>query len=73
MITEEEERRISATTTISASAAAFRKCHFPSTEHLRCGALTPPDHRRAQICAAIIPLPPSPFLFPLLPPPHDII
>jgi hypothetical protein len=73
MITEEEERRISAATAISASAAAFRRRHRPSTEHLRRSALMPPDRHRAQICAAIVPLPPFPFLFPLLPPPHNII
>jgi hypothetical protein len=45
MITEEEERRISAATAISASATAFRRRRRPSTKHLRCGALTPPDFK----------------------------
>ena len=58
MITEEEERRILAPTTISTSAAAFRRCHRPPSKHRHCGALTSPDCRRAQICAAVVPLPP---------------
>jgi hypothetical protein len=49
MITEEEERRISAATAISASAAAFRRRCRPSTKHLRRGALTPPDFKEEVI------------------------
>jgi hypothetical protein len=49
MITEEEERRISAATAISASAAAFRRCHHPSTEHLRCSTLMPPNFKEEAI------------------------
>ncbi len=49
MITEEEERRISAATAISASATAFRRCHCLSTEHLRCNALMPPDFKEEAI------------------------
>jgi hypothetical protein len=49
MITEEEERRISAVTAIFASATAFRRCRCPSTEHLRRGALTPPDFKEEVI------------------------
>jgi hypothetical protein len=49
MITEEEKRRISAATTISTSAAAFRRCHCPSTEHLCRGALMPPNFKEEVI------------------------
>ncbi len=49
MITEEEERRISAAIAISASAAAFRRRHCLSTEHLHCGALTPPNFKEEVI------------------------
>jgi hypothetical protein len=49
MITEEEERRILAATAISASTTAFRRCHCPSTEHLHCVALTPPDSKEEAI------------------------
>jgi hypothetical protein len=49
MITEEEERRISAATAISASAAAFRRRRHPSTKHLHCSALTPPNFKEEVI------------------------
>jgi hypothetical protein len=49
MITEEEERRISAATAISASTAAFRRCRRQSTEHLPRGTLTPPDFKEEAI------------------------
>jgi hypothetical protein len=49
MITEEEERRISAAAAISTSAAAFRRRRHPSTKHLRCGALTPPNFKEEAI------------------------
>ncbi len=49
MLTEEEERRILAATAISASVAAFRRRRCPSTEHLRRGALTPPDFKEEAI------------------------
>jgi hypothetical protein len=39
----------SAATAISASAAAFRRRRRPSTEHLRRGALTPPDFKEEAI------------------------
>jgi hypothetical protein len=45
MITEEEERRISAGATISASAAACRRRRCLSTKHLHRGALTPPNFK----------------------------
>jgi hypothetical protein len=38
-----------AATAISASAAAFRRHHHPSTKHLRRGALTPPDFKEEAI------------------------
>ncbi len=49
IITQEEERRISVATTISASAVAFRRRRCPSTKHLRRGALTPPDLKEEAI------------------------
>jgi hypothetical protein len=49
MITEDEERRISAATAISASAATFRRCRHPSTKHLHCSALTPPNFKEEAI------------------------
>jgi hypothetical protein len=49
MITVEEERRISAATAISASAAAFGRRRRPSTEHLRHGALTPPNFKEEAV------------------------
>jgi hypothetical protein len=49
MITEEEERRIFAATAISASTAAFRRRRCPSTKHLFCGALTPPNFKEEAI------------------------
>jgi hypothetical protein len=45
MITEEEKRRILAATAISASAAVFRRRRCPLIEHLRRGALTPPNFK----------------------------
>jgi hypothetical protein len=53
-----------AAATISTSAVAFRRRCRPSPEHHHHSILMPPNHRCAQICAAIIPLPPFPFLFP---------
>jgi hypothetical protein len=48
-ITEQEERRILAATAISASAAAFGRRRHPSTEHLRCGTLRPPNFKEEAI------------------------